>query len=360
MSQTEGEREVKITMKNAVLLVALIVLGACTKVEKPLPDTPVKHFEKGYKIKAKKKVDFESLDILRPMELVSNSQWIATIDNGSREGCVCLISKDFKRCIRGLQVGQGPNDLSKVARLCVLNDTICVMDFNFRRLMPLKVSGDSLYVTSVNAAEALGGWGKTVLTGGRYLMPTLMDSLFIKIADGKGEVLSSIDYPDDKVLSEYSYMPRNSIYMNTCIAVSPDEKHFAYGVMYAETNGFGEIDGVNISSTKTYVYSSPQIGHVVEDGKFLIPAKTSRVNVLCATGNDDMAIFAYSGEGYDAMRSSNNLLVYKWDGTPKFRLVPDTPVMIIAVDNSRDVLMCIAYTPEAQYVEYDLKAIKGL
>ena len=57
MSKAEGEGEVKIRMKNAILLGALIVLGACTKVEKPLPDTPVKHFEKEYKIKAKKKVD---------------------------------------------------------------------------------------------------------------------------------------------------------------------------------------------------------------------------------------------------------------------------------------------------------------
>ena len=347
-------------MRNLIIFSFLIILASCSNVEQPLPETPVKHFGKAYKIKARKKADFESLDILKPRELVCNSEWIATIDDGSRSGCVCLISKDFKRCIRGLQVGQGPKDLSNAARLCVLNDTICVMDFNFRRLMSLNVSADSIYVTSVNAADAIGGWGKTALTGDRYLMPTLADSLFIKLTDDKGNTLSSIGYPDDKVLSEYSYTARNSIYMNTCVAVSPDEKHFAYGVMYAETCGFGNIDSEKISSTKTYVYSSPQIGHVIEDGKFLIPAKTSRVNVISVTGNNDIAIFAYSGEGYKAMASSDNLLVYKWDGAPKFRLIPDTPVMIIAVDNSRDVLMCIAYTPEAQYVEYDLKAVKDL
>jgi hypothetical protein len=316
-----------------------------------------------YTLKHSKCVDLENqFDILVPYRIDVTSKWNVMKDFGSRENHIVLLSKDGKKVIKGIRIGQGPNEVTGPEVFCtVVGDRIVLIDYNGRKQLFVEAVGDSLKVVDTRSLSSLGALGLQLLTESKALQVTFMDSVtFLKLANiSNGEVLSTIGYPHNPALSEFSGMVQNTVYGNSFVAVSPDCSHFAYSVGFSEQYGFGRIVDDKLIMDKEYVYSPIKIKDVV-GGRVIIPAKDNRINSVHATGTSKYAIFAYSGNDNRSKALSNIILIYSWDGNPKALLKLDKKVNSVAYDGERNVLVAVSDDEGSYYLEYDLNGVIGL
>ncbi len=361
-------------MKNllsplATLLPLLLPLSSCS--EKPVPSSPLEHFSRFIDLKPSKTLDFEELNILRPASLTVNSQFIALRDVNAPEGTICLIDKQTGKLSRGVFVGSGPDDVTPIATPTVRQDTIIVTDMNLQKILFVSAEDSGLVVTRRIPYKAGGSLGRSFLSGDRVLTTTFFDSLTIKLATLDGEMLSFLGYPTEGILSTYPYQLQNTIFHNTRVVTSPDEKHFSFGVTFTGMYGFGDIVDNRLILTRLINYPGievkiKEVKTISENYSIIMPEYSSPVNTISCFASDKYVAYLYSGGVYydeknkSAENTGNVILLYSWTGEPAVALRVNENLGNIAYDASRNTIIAIVETPESQYVEYSLDGILDL
>lgn len=348
-------------MKYILLLVLAFLCGCSTKV----PNNPLDHFDDVVEMKAMRIVDLGEYDILSPRNIVKHDNWFFFRELGDEMAAVKGLSDDLSKNIKGLRQGNGPFEVVGRTVLCVIDDTVRVIDSNHRRIFSILVDGDSLKVLLAKE-NCLVNTTSIALEMNRFIQTSRRDSMMYSLVDAETNVVSKVMYPQNVSLNEYNWLAQNSIYMNTVFACSPDKQHYAWGVMYYALFGFGEIlDLDSLTLNTVYEYFPMKVQEVVEyeDGRMRIQmAHDNITSTISCVGTDKYALFLYSGRLVDNNGKlddwyADDILIYKWDGTPFRRLKTDTRMADIQYDAKRNVLFGIAYMPEATLVEYDMSAM---
>lgn len=342
-------------MKYICIALLLIVVSSCAK---ELPSSPKEHFDVVKKIEPIKVIDLGEYDILRPKILVKYKDWYVFKDLSVGK-CFKFLNIKTHKVIEAIDKGQGPLDIYAFCRLYVIDDSLCVFDYNQKKVLVLDVDADSVKVGKRNTKVQVRpdyfiDANRFIEAGVKY------DSCMYRMINKEGEVISRIPYPENVSLSKYDYQPQNSIYMNTVFAASPDKTKYAFGVMYVQMMGFGEIKGDSLTLDKVYEYAPISIAELVPGDGYtrILPTKDNVSNAITAFGTEEYVFFVYSGSRYDDFETLGTCyLVYKWDGTPYMRLDVDDNVFETVYDKERNVLICLSYAPEAKLVEYDMTGI---
>ena len=342
-------------MKYICIALLLIVVSSCAK---ELSSSPTEHFDVVKKIKPIKEIDLGEYDILRPTALLKYKDWYVFEDVSEGKSFKFLNMKTHK-VNEAIDKGRGPFDIVGVCRTTIIDDSLCVFDFNQQKILVLDVDGDSVYVRKKNTKVQLEP--ACFIDENRFIeVGVFYDSCMYRMINKDGEVISRIPYPKNVSLSEFERHPQNSIYMNTVFAASPDKTKYAFGVMYVQMMGFGEIKGDSLTLDKVYEYAPISIAELVPGDGYtrILPAKDNIKNAITAFGTEEYVFFVYSGSRYDDYDALGSCyLIYKWDGTPYMRLDVDDNVFETIYDKERNVLICLSYAPEAKLVEYDMTGI---
>ncbi|MBP5365461.1 MAG: hypothetical protein J6Y82_06020 [Bacteroidales bacterium] len=345
-----------------VIVVALF-LSACNN--KQLSNNPLEHFEIVKELGTKRIIDLGDYDILSPRNIEVCNGWYFFREVNSADATVKCISTDLSKNAKGLPQGNGPWEVVGRTVLCVIDDTVRVIDSNHKRIFSVYIVNDSLRI-SLAKENCLVNTTSIPLSIDRYIEMSRIDSMMYRLVDTQGNTISKVMYPQDVSLNQYNWMAQNSIYMNTEIACSPDKKHYAWGVMYYGLFGFGEITNTDSLSLKTvYEYFPPKIKDLVEhkgDRLRIVTEDDNITSTISCEGTEKYVLFLYSGKPYNNNGRlddwyADDILIYKWDGTPYKRLKTNKRMASIKYDAERNVLCGIAYAPEAVLVEYDMTGI---
>lgn len=342
----------------ALLLISALIQG-CREDERKLT-TPLAHFDKTVELTVSKTIDFEALDILKPRDITINSKYLLIRDFGASEGRFCALDVRTGKVYRELNIGQGPDDVTSSARPFVTNDTLLVADSNQGKILLVDVVDDRLVVVGRKPFTARGGFGRCFLSGNKALMVTSFDSLLIKLTTVDGRIISSLGYPTEGVLSAYPYNLQNTIYLNSIVAVSPDESKFSLASMSNSLYCFGRIEGDALVLERQILYPDMQvrIREVANVGyDILLPEHESPANVIDGFGTKNHVAYLYCGKEMGKSQTAQTILVYDWSGKPVMALNAKEGLSNILYDSKRNVIVGIAKTPEAIYVEYSLEGI---
>lgn len=340
-------------MRKIIEVFLLLVVCSCTN---KLPQKPTEHFDEVRVIEPIRTIELEEYDILQPDEFVRYKEWYVFLEIGEGNQ-VKFLNVDSNKVIEGVRVGQGPLEVYGFSTIDVIDDSLCVIGYNQKKILVLDVEEDGLKITSRKTNRLVRP--KCFIDNERYIESGREDSCICRVFDLKGEKLSMLPYPQGVSLSEYECLYQNSIYKNTLYVVSPDKTKYAFGLRYIQMMGFGRIVKDSLTLDKLYEYAPILIYDFVPgESPQIAPAKDNICNIKAVFGTEDYVGFIYSGARYgDFVTFGRSILLYKWDGTPYIRLDVDDNLKYALYDKDRNVIIAISYTPEAKLVEYDMTGI---
>ena len=331
-----------------------ILLISCTKNI----NSPIIHFDgkPAEKIYPSKIVDLEEFGILRPFEFLQIDDSNFVIQDLKDENIFNLINLSSKKVIRGVNKGQGPNDILVGVGLQYRDNKILTYDAFLKKMNEIVLLSD----TTLGIKEVYRIKTEVVM----LYMVYQLDSTFIATGqfgdywlaemNKDGEILSTIDFPLWEETKDIRKLSRPSLFFAK-MAKSPDNKRIVVVARNQGVISFLNRTDSGIEEYKQIKYHPP---------KFTITERSSaysRDNVegFCAVDCDNNYVYAiYSNRTYNShqLLSSycEHLFVYDWDGNPVKRYILDIPINRISYDKEKNSIYGFSNNPEGVLIEYKL------
>ncbi|MBP5365496.1 MAG: hypothetical protein J6Y82_06195 [Bacteroidales bacterium] len=331
----------------------LIVVGACG-TDKPTIETI-----KPVYVKHSAVVDLESRDILSPVYIFKIDGYIVFGNWKTTTNLFTYMSDDYTKIVNGINEGNGPGELSDFVTSQRYKNDIYMVEANTKGFDKLNFTGDSIKYERISLIDGVTtGSTFSVIDNSYFLTPSLVfdnDSALLAIIGFDGKVKSILPHPAGHPLAGTHERYVFSYFVNTRVAVSPDGKHYAYGLPVEQCFGFGDIENGAFKNPKTLMYQTVEIDYS-RLPYYILPAKGSIESTSRIVPSDEYAIFFYSGNDYfdTEKQTSNTILLFTWDGELCKKLILDMEIMNLDFDQSTKTLYCIAQNPEACLVTYDL------
>lgn len=347
---------VKIYMNNKILYVVLLSLmfGGCgNKMEKleNVDSINLNHIEI---------IDLESRGILYPIDVFKIDGYYVFRNHLTKNNVFTFMSDDCTKVYNGIDKGNGPNEVSEMIFPKRYKDEVYVLDAGHKMVNRLALKGDSIEITKVFDSELVYGSSFAILDGFRVVVPTtpaFENPGMLALIDSAGKVHSLLEYPEECRVLGMDSVALSAFYCNTKVAVSPDEKHYAYGV-YGETSfGFGDIVDNSFENSKTIVYKPVEIDK--SSVGYIVPKRDNLMSTAKVVSSDDYAIFLYIGKPYGGPNNndSNTLLLFSWSGKLCKKVILDMELRTIDFCEKTKILYGISLEPATCLVKYDLSEL---
>lgn len=337
-------------------LIILVVIVACGKIEK---QCDVLGFSCVDNILPSDTLSLNLFDVLDVYDIVISGDWLV-IGTRGEESMFTLYNVVDHRIIKGISIGQGPNDMSPSPVIMSYGDNTYVIDYGKQMVFQLNV--DSTNISIVPSCDFKYSFMLEVsmLSRNSFITNTVSDSCLLVECDTLGNVLSSIDVPSNSEISKYPYSVQSSAWGSLRIASSDDGKRFACGYSGEGLLLFGEYRENGINTSKMFLYDGVSVERVSEHGRIVYDSNSS-LHIGHATSlGDEYVAFTYSGQNrseYNRTKKSHyrDLLIYQWDGTPYRRIDTNADLSEIAYDKKRGKMYAISRNPEATLLVYDIE-----
>ena len=344
--------------KRLIYLLILIVLAGCTTNPKSFP---YEVFPDSVTVAPSKVVDLAKHNVLMGWGFIKYKGWLIFREPKITHHCIKAVSEDFTKTLEGVNMGNGPCEISQSIQPFIYHDSLFVHDPNLRKILHLDIVNDSIIVSPYKTLSPTFVSIVMPIAEDRFLSAYVIDSALVSIADLNDSVYFRQPYPHDETLQNMESFTQNAEYVNTKFTISPSKDKIAYGCNETGAYGFGRIvtrDSLHFD--KLIQYYSIKNYHMVEP--YLIPDSTHIQNVTYATSSDKYVFFLHHGGPrweIFKMIESHRILVYTWDGEPyKILTFKENPNLFqINYDPERNILYGIALNPETQYVEIELDGV---
>ena len=336
-------------------LLFIVLISSCTNNI----NSPIKHFEgmPEEKLLPSKIYDLEEFGILRPFNFIrieNNSFVIYDVKNINLFNLVNLSSKQV---IRGINKGQGTNEVLTPSSLLYRDNKILVWDAILKKMNELVVSSDTTltlkdhYVvdTETQILFFVNQLDSTLLATGRF------EDYWLVEMSKDGKIISAIDFPKWKETKNISNIALSSLFRDVKMANSPDNKRIVVAVKgfisFLDRTDYG------IYEYKQIMYHPPKFA-INERGSVSITG--DNITGFCAVDCDDKYVYAlYSGRTYKShqmkMGHCEHLFVYDWEGNPIKHYILDIPIFnSISYDKEKNCIYGLAENPEGVLIEYQL------
>ncbi len=342
------------------LFVSWIIIVLCVSCGGNMIKNPPEDFSTSIRITPQRILDLGDFEILQPHKVIKYKNQYVFFDAYKNNGCVKFMSESTK-IVSGVREGNGPLEIIGACGFAVIEDSVFLMDYNHRKLLSVYPEKDSLIV-KVSSNNSYVGMRSYPITKNRFLETSSYDSCMYSLKTLDNQTLTRINYPEDKVLDAFAPSIQNTIYVNTKFTVSPDKKHYAWGVMCTAKYGFGRIINNDLITLDTVLSYSPlKIQKIVKmkSSEVIRPTDDSKMNILACTSSSKYAMFLYCGTGYADIKNhfGKKILLYTWEGKPKKVIEVDENLVTIDYDDEKNILYGISMNPEAQLVEYNFNEI---
>lgn len=305
-------------------------------------------------------IDLESKEILNPIDVFKIDGYFVFRNHLTKNKVFTFMSDDYAKVYSGVSKGNGPNEVTEIIDLKRYKNDVFVMDVGHQTLNKLILKDDSVTIEKQINCKLVFGSSFALLDGCRFVAPTtpaFEKPGMLALVDSTSKVQSLLEYPEECHIQGIDMFALAAFYCNTRVAVSPDGKHYAYGV-YGETSfGFGDIIDNSFENNKTIVYK--QVEFDKSSTNYIITTRDNLMSTATIVPTDKYAIFLYIGKPYKGWNStnSNTLLLFSWSGRLCKKVILDMELMTIDFDDKTKILYGIALNPEACLVKYDLSEL---
>ena len=343
-------------MKNRTLyisLLALTLIGCDNKLnELENVDT--------INISHSKIIDLEAKGILNPIDVFKIDDYYVFRNHLTKNNVFTFLSDDCSKVYSGISKGNGPNDVTEIIDLTRYKNDVFVKDDGHQTLNKLLLKGDSIVIEKAINYELIFGSSFAILNRCRFVAPTtpaFKKPGMLALIDSTGRLQSLLEYPEECRISGMDSIALAAFYCNTRVAVSPDERHYAYGA-YDETSfGFGDIINNSFENNKMIVYKSVEFDKSSTD--YILTTRNNLMSTSTVVASDKYVIFLYIGKPYSGWENTitNTLLLFSWSGDLCKKVILDMELRTIDFDDNTKTLYGIALNPEACLVKYDLSEL---
>ncbi len=312
-------------------------------------------------ISASRIVNLEDYGILNAMSVSCYDSVYIFSDWSVNEDMIAILPKDLssKPILSGSR-NDGPDGLTEPFFVKSADDGILVISKHPSKVLSLShITGKLSYVKSY--PDGIGHFF-FFFNSHVYISSCrpVQDSCWLCYGDIYEGVVQRIDYPDDKVLKELTKVQQSMVYTNSRVSISPDKKHFATSTLCTGIMALGSIGEGAIKLTTINNFHSPEIERV--NGFRISYGGNSIRGFTANAATNKHALFLYSpytenNPGPEDSYNTNNILVYKWDGTHEVNLRVKEQLSFIGYDAKRNLIYGLVHNPEVQLVEYDLNGI---
>lgn len=331
---------------SLILSISSCLVG-CTVEDR----NPFNSVEETQLLSSSRIIELEECDILRVDDVDSYKGSYIFQDIVSRSSKYTLLSNDLKTVKKGISQGQGRGEVEMVVRMSVCGDSLYVMQPNARKLSTVTVSEESLDMSDFNDFNSMIGVSYQALPNGNFIMSSVDNASLLSLTDHDGNVLSTIGSPDFGDIPE---MCLSNILGNTYVVVSPDGTHYAYGMMYSQSFGFGSVVDNSLRPIADKNYNKVLIDY--SNSQRVVISKDNVLSFIDAASSEKYAIFLYCGKTYSRDNFNANLvLLYDWNGKNYKWLKLDHALISVGYDLERHVLFGLSEMPEICLVEYNIE-----
>lgn len=256
-----------------------------------------------------------------------------------------------------IKTGRAENELLFASSIHKTGDSICIVDFLQNKIMYLRQKGKSYEYSSTQPntiSTSLSHDGDILI--GEYSLP---ENKYILI-----QGIDTIKYGTPSgILPEYTNIIAKQLTRGR-ITVNPQTNRFAFFMVNVE--GFQIIDYSSLNNIET-IYSE-KFGAPL---KFTINSKFNpnqvffndeSVNTFIDQTSDNDNIYAlFSGKllSKNDCGMCNHILVFDWDGEPKYRMYSDRNIQSVSLNKERNELYMIVedYDLINKIMSFDLSKI---
>ena len=342
-------------MKNFIFFLSVVCIFASCKNEDNLDS----QFEgKTIELSPKEVLALDKYDIDNPFRVEKLGQVYIFENKIDTERRYSVLYRDSNYAVHGVSQGQGPNEVANATKLRQINGKAVSFDSNYRCVWSIGYDSDSVFVKRYKEIKLQMRNPFPVDTN--YVIGLTKDSYWAYLIDYNGDILSSIDFANDPELDKVPEESRWSIFLNSEIAVSPNNKNFVCGCIHAGYLAFGTIEGTSIKKTRAYIYGSMKIAGKHDSG-FLVHSQDNPYYFICAAASDKYAIMLYSGKTLKkdrmAVQDCNKILFYDWNGKPKCCINVTKPLSYVRFDQEENIIYGICREDDPELVIYDMNNI---
>ncbi len=343
-------------MKNRTLYISLLTLTliGCNNKLKEIENVDTINLNHSVII------DLESKGILNPIGVFKIDGYYVFRNHLTKNNVFTFLSDDYSKVCSGISKGSGPNDVTEIINLKRYKNDMYIKDDGHQALSKLLIKGDSITIEKLINYELVLGPSFAILNGHKLVAPTtpaFEKPGMLALIDSTGRLQSLLEYPEECRVPGMDSIALAAFYCNTRVAVSPDEKHYAYGA-YDETSfGFGDIINNSFENNKTIVYKPVEFDKSSTD--YILITRNNLMSTSTVVASDKYAIFLYIGKPYRGWENTitNTLLLFSWSGDLCKKVILDMELRTIDFDDNTKTLYGIALNPEACLVKYDLSEL---
>ena len=343
-------------MRYKILYISLLVLIfiSCSNKLKEIENVDT------IKLNHTEIIDLEQKEILNPINVFKIDGYYVFRNHLTKNNVFTFLSDDYAKVYHGISKGNGPNEVTEIIDLKRYKNDVFLKDDGRQTLNRLQLKGDSVVIEKVMNCEYVFGSSFALLGGCKFVAPTspaFEKPGMLALIDSTDKIQSLLEYPEECLIPGIDTFALSAFYCNTKVAISPDEKHYAYGV-YGETSfGFGDIVNNSFENNKTIVYKSVEFNKASTD--YIIPTKDNLMSTATIASSEKYAIFLYIGKPYSGPNDidTNTLLLFSWSGKLCQKVILDMKLSTIDFDDNTKTLYGIGLNPEACLVKYDLSEL---
>lgn len=331
-------------MLKKYLLILSISLSYFSCTYREDKNTILSSFERRIKIKAEETLIIGD-SIANPYLMDNQDSIIFLVDLFTKKLVSTYNCNTGELIKRFATKGKGPDEILWITSIDVSNHTIMLYDNTQKRInttdfnnvikdsiihfKSIKIKTDSNLVTPLKAFSCSKNY---------ILMGLIKENQFCQI-DSNGYPMNYFDnYPVEKNFKLAEPLIENACAYNGYLKVRQDNRKAIYGTTHGVILKFYNIENNNFVKIKEYIYNQPKYNTKILPGNMsgISFMKNDICGVIDLKVTNRYCYVLFCGytfeENSDKLYTSNNILVYNWDGQPYCILALNKNVKMFAVD----------------------------